>query len=225
MNTEEYMKAEEYKEDLRKAYENSTVLINPESENEISFLLNENISKEEAASLFNNFPKELKVNIYISKKHEEELETVKIKYEEFLSRVDGLGMGSPSTGLSYVDVIVNNLDLFGRYIFFPWAIKKILEDIDDKIWDKIKTSFKNVYSKFFKRNKNKNIAFVFWIDSKQALFIFNLNFKKEIIMDSLENVPTVLKEIKNGKYVYLSLIFEINENTGKWVQTNDKYIR
>lgn len=217
------MTEEEYKSDLNKAYENSRFLINPESGNQVTFILKENISTEKIGDFFSDFPEDVNVEIYNQKKHEENIKAVQTKYADFLSK-NPMGTGTMS-GPSYVDTVIATLNWFGIYVLFPWMIKNILSDINDKAWGKIKNSFKNVLSAFSEKEKNKNIGVTFWIDSWHIIFVFDLKLDESIILNGLEDIPIVVKDIKNGKYTFLSLVFELDKNTGKWTQTNSKYIR
>jgi hypothetical protein len=104
-------------------------------------------------------------------------------------------------------------------------VSNIINDINNKLWGKVKSSFKSVFYFFYKKEKDKNIGVTFRMDSWHIIFIFDLRLEKSIIINGFDSIPSVLKLIKEGKYHFLSLVFKLDRKTGKWKQTNTKYLR
>jgi hypothetical protein len=194
-------------------------------ETKITFIIKDDTKKEELSELLLDLP--IDIEIYNENQSPKENLPIGCESTSGFSTVTGQSCSGGSvaqTGISAVDQAISTINWFGLYLLSPWLIKKILSDADDKIWIKVKSSFKNVFNFFLKKKKeDKNIGLTFWYESWHIIFIFNINLNEDVLINGFENIPIVVKNIESGKYSpYMSLIFELDPSSEQWSQINNK---
>ena len=162
-------------------------------------------------------PQNIKVVLYNRSKQNREESILKEQYKEAIEW----------RGHLIGDIQFFNLATFALALIINWTVRHILEDIDDKVWDKVKELVKKVFSPV-KNEKKKNEKIPFVISSeknKKIVFLFDTSMTMVEFEDAFKKIKKSLKSLNDSdlnKELYRPLIFQFNLSKGKWEKERKK---
>ena len=125
-------------------------------------------------------------------------------------------------GRKYKGIEFFNLATYAvAWILGKWVFRHVTEDIDDKLWDKVKETAKSVFLPL-KSSKKSNEKVPLVIDSEQGkkiVYLFDVSLTIEEFDEAFDLVDDSLKQLneadKNNE-VFRPLIFQYNKSKKRW---------
>jgi len=190
---------------------------NQESDIEIN-VQNEKISEYILEEIKNSL--DLKIALYNKAKQNREESILDEEYKEVLEQGGGLYRGGLMLALS----------TFVISFVLPWTFRHIMEDLDNKLWDKVKEiakkAFTTVKNKLFRK---KQIPLVINGDPiKNIIFIFDTSMTVEEFEDAFMKAKYLLLSLDQPKlyeHNRLKLVFIFNKSKKEWKRTKKELIK
>ena len=201
-------KEEEFFLKFQEATDSAIEKINPSDREEILI----EISESEAVDLVKKSFRDSELSVTLIDKQKREKERQRVR-EEFKD----LNVGTTAGGGFLPPEFF--IELLRSYIYIKVAsflVKKIVDDVEDIIWGKIKQSFINVFKGIEIKGEKRNVTINF-----NATFFFPKGMNQKNIQNILKQIPKILRS-KKGKHDWD--YYMPSSNLKKWKKLSNSEI-